>query len=237
MPKRPCVLAILPDDKQILVGDKSGDLYSIPLLQDLEEDRRAMEVAKAEAKPLRLNADETTVHSKSNRRILALQSKQEQDGETQQTRTKEPLAFAHQLLLGHVSILTDVLAPLIDFDGGSTRPHQYILTSDRDEHIRVSRGPPQSHVIESYCLGHREFVSRLCLVDSRVLVSGGGDDDLFVWDWLKGELVKRIPLKDSVRLAMNGKWEADLRGGEDYDIDITISGMWLHGNANEKRVR
>ncbi|KAJ8130889.1 hypothetical protein O1611_g2738 [Lasiodiplodia mahajangana] len=77
----------------------------------------------------------------------------------------------------------------------------YILTADRDEHIRVSRGMPQSHVIETYCLGHGSFVNALCIPRSRlaVLISGGGDNELFVWNWLAGTLLATVDLLTHVR--------------------------------------
>ena len=90
---------------------------------------------------------------------------------------KETPRFKHELLLGHVSMLTDIASATV----GS---RSYIVTADRDEHIRVSRGIPQAHIIEGFCQGHEEFVSRLCFTKSRHLVSGGGDAYLYVWDWL-----------------------------------------------------
>jgi tRNA (guanine-N(7)-)-methyltransferase subunit TRM82 len=50
------------------------------------------------------------------------------------------------LILGHTSVLTtSVLTP----------DESYIITADRDEHIRVSWFP-QGHTIESFCLGHKK---------------------------------------------------------------------------------
>jgi tRNA (guanine-N(7)-)-methyltransferase subunit TRM82 len=108
---------------------------------------------------------------------------------------KEGPKFAHELLLGHVSMLTCVLTTR----DSENRP--YIITADRDEHIRVSRGMPQTHVIEAFCLGHGSFVNALCNPRSRpeVLVSGGGDNELFVWDWLAGKLLGTVDLLDHVR--------------------------------------
>jgi tRNA (guanine-N(7)-)-methyltransferase subunit TRM82 len=83
----------------------------------------------------------------------------------------------------------------------------YILTADRDEHIRVSRGlPAQAHVIEAYCLGHAHFISRLCVPPRRpdVLVSGGGDNELFVWRWRTGMLLSRVDLLARVRAVVPG---------------------------------
>lgn len=69
---------------------------------------------------------------------------------------------------------------------------------------------PQAHIIEGFCLGHDEFVSTICIPPTRpeLLISGGGDDDLFVWDWasckllskanLLGEVQKHYPETDKV---------------------------------------
>lgn len=56
-----------------------------------------------------------------------------------------------QLILGHASLLTSVLLTLDE---------KYIITSDRDEHIRVSWWP-QGYTIEMYCMGHKKYVTRI----------------------------------------------------------------------------
>ena len=52
------------------------------------------------------------------------------------------------LVLGHASLLTTFLL---------TSDEQYIITADRDEHIRVS-WYPQGYNVEQYCLGHEKYV-------------------------------------------------------------------------------
>jgi tRNA (guanine-N(7)-)-methyltransferase subunit TRM82 len=56
-----------------------------------------------------------------------------------------------KLILGHTSFLT---AFLLSFD------EKFIITADRDEHIRVS-WYPQGYTIEIYCLGHEKCVMLL----------------------------------------------------------------------------
>lgn len=51
-----------------------------------------------------------------------------------------------KLILGHASLLTSFLL---------TPDEQFIVTADRDEHIRVS-WYPEGYVIEAYCLGHKK---------------------------------------------------------------------------------
>ena len=85
--------------------------------------------------------------------------------------------FQLTLQLGHVSMITGLALAR----HGS---HRYILSADRDEHLRVSRYLPQAHVIEAFCLGHSEFISALAIPTGYpdILVSAGGDPGLFVWD-------------------------------------------------------
>jgi tRNA (guanine-N(7)-)-methyltransferase subunit TRM82 len=154
------------------------------------------------------------VHTKRNLRALENQkislnrkAQQQQQQESQQQQTQPQ--FEHTLLLGHVSMLTAICVGTerVVVEGGADgavreREREYIITADRDEHIRVTRGMPQAHVIEGFCLGHEEFVSRLCVGPGgrqEILVSGGGDDDLFVWDWAKGRLLGRAGVLEHVK--------------------------------------
>ncbi|KAI1437560.1 hypothetical protein GGR50DRAFT_692078 [Xylaria sp. CBS 124048] len=213
MPKRPSSLAFTADGQTILSADKFGDVYALPLIESSElvgGDQPASSPAPAPptsstststptstSKPPPRGANVFTVHSQRNRRALEDQQRQRENN-AKLSHPKEGPKFAHDLLLGHVSMLTSVVTA----SDGKGRP--YILTADRDEHIRVSRGVPQTHVIETYCHGHASFVNSLCVptpATSRqtVLVSGGGDAELFVWDWLAGKLLSTTDLLSRVR--------------------------------------
>lgn len=50
------------------------------------------------------------------------------------------------LILGHTSLLTTFTL---------TDDEKYVISADRDEHIRVS-WHPQGYVIERFCLGHKK---------------------------------------------------------------------------------
>ncbi|KAJ3408068.1 WD repeat-containing protein 4 [Chytridiales sp. JEL 0842] len=130
--KRPNVIKISPDGKFILVGDKFGDVFSIPI-DDYESNGK--------------------------------------------------------LLLGHVSIITDLTL---------SRDGKYIITADRDEKIRVSKYP-LTYDIQSFCLGHKEFVTCICKLPNsdNLLVSGGGDSSILVWDFILGERVQKVNLADA----------------------------------------
>ncbi|KAG0651092.1 RNA methyltransferase [Hyphodiscus hymeniophilus] len=193
MPKRPCAIAVTADNSTIISADKFGDVYSLPLLISETEDGSIQPAIPTPApetstKPFAPAANALTVHSQRNRKALENQKRQ-----TNRPAEKTERTFEHNLLLGHVSMLTDLA--LVNLRG-----RDYILTADRDEHIRVSRGIPQAHIIEGFCLGHTEFVSRLCVPENRpgVLISGGGEEELFVWDWVKGAELSRAGLGELV---------------------------------------
>jgi tRNA (guanine-N(7)-)-methyltransferase subunit TRM82 len=195
MPKRPCSLALTADEQTILSADKFGDVYALPLIPQPEERSSVSTPTSVSSTPAPVRgANVFTVHSQRNRRALEDQQRQ-REANTKRDLPKEGPKFAHEVLLGHVSMLTCVLT----VNDSQNRP--YILTADRDEHIRVSRGMPQSHIIETFCLGHGSFVNALCTPRSRpsILVSGGGDNELFVWDWLAGKLLGTVDLFTRVR--------------------------------------
>jgi tRNA (guanine-N(7)-)-methyltransferase subunit TRM82 len=185
MPKRPSSVAIGPDS-QIICADKFGDVYALPLIETTspsstgtpQPSTPSLVVSKPAFKPA---ANATTVHSKRNLRALANQEKQMKlttRSKNEPTAKSEGPDFDLTLLLGHVSMLTSLVL-------GESEGRRYILTADRDEHIRISRYIPQAYVIEGFCFGHKEFVSSMAIPNNRrhVLISGGGDEDIFVWDW------------------------------------------------------
>ncbi|KAF2435816.1 hypothetical protein EJ08DRAFT_579631 [Tothia fuscella] len=228
MPKRPCAIVISPDDKTIISGDKFGDVYSLPMLPTAEEDVAAIASLKPAApkKTFTPTATESTVHSKANRTALEAQKKQALEGK-QQASQKEPLQFAHELILGHVSMLTDVVLATVEDEKGETKPKSYIITSDRDEHIRISRGLPQAFVIEGFCLGHNSFINKLCLAEPDLLVSGGGDEELYVWNWLEQKFVKKVSLVDAVVRERRALKQKESKEESEVDSSIAVSGLWI----------
>lgn len=95
-------------------------------------------------------------------------------------------------ILGHVSMLSDVLVT-------KHENKQYIITGDRDEHIRVTNYP-KSYVVKQWLFGHREFVSCLHVPDfnTDLLISGGGDDYLVLWNWYSGEKIQTVDLRSYI---------------------------------------
>ncbi|KAK0729165.1 hypothetical protein B0T21DRAFT_394501 [Apiosordaria backusii] len=213
MPKRPCSLTLTTNQKTILSADKFGDVYALPLIPSAEPSlppsiqslpSRSATPSTVPA-PFKPQANDKTVHTKRNLKALENQkismelSLKAAAEKSAAEEAAQPAAFEHTLLLGHVSMLTAItVAPGI---GATGEPREWIITADRDEHIRVSRGIPQAYFIEGFCLGHEDFVSRLCVVPSRpdLLISGGGDDDLFLWRWKEQKLLCRANLLEAVR--------------------------------------
>lgn len=248
MPKKPCSVLFTPDEKTILCGDKSGDVYSLPVLvstQKVDETgRSSREEPKMTSKPFVPAASPQTVHTQRNIEALRMQQRL-----TSQVAKKKTLQFTHQLLLGHVSLLTDLACvTLHDRTLPGIGKKTYIITSDRDEHIRVSRGIPQTHIIEAFCLGHTEFVSKLCIPpwNCELLISGGGDDFLMIWDWLSGKARQKVDLRDpidsfkrsAVPLSSNSNGKSDFPHideprleGDDRENHIAVSGLWALRNS------
>jgi tRNA (guanine-N(7)-)-methyltransferase subunit TRM82 len=220
MPKRPCAIALTPDNSMIISADKFGDVYSLPLLVPKVTELPPVKSTTPNPEPTSVKsfvpaANNLTVHSQRNRKALENQKKQG----NRPTEKPEP-TFEYKLLLGHVSMLTDLA--LVSLEG-----RNYILTADRDEHIRVSRGIPQAHIIEGFCLGHTEFISRLCIPKDRadVLISGGGDDELYVWDWVKGVLISKADLRNLVvRAVFDIAGEGAVNGSAE-PLKLAVSGI------------
>ncbi|XP_047528663.1 tRNA (guanine-N(7)-)-methyltransferase non-catalytic subunit wuho [Vanessa atalanta] len=83
-------------------------------------------------------------------------------------------------ILGHLSLLLNIL---------QTNDGKYIITSDRDEKIRVSCFP-NAYNIQTFCLGHKEFVMHIELLPhaTEYLTSASGDGNIKIWDYTNGKL-------------------------------------------------
>lgn len=72
---------------------------------------------------------------------------------------------------------------------------RYIVTSDRDEKIRVTHYP-DTHEIESFCVGHKEYVSSVTFFnEDNLLLSASGDKSLRLWNHQTGEQVHQVDLE------------------------------------------
>jgi len=116
------------------------------------------------------------------------------------------------LILGHMSMLLDVLI---------THDMRYILTTDRDEKIRVSTFP-NCYNIMSYCLGHEKFVTNISELphNKSILLSCGGDGILYLWDYEFGTELKSVNFCDQISKYDIDKFNQDLR---DYHYDESVN--------------
>lgn len=90
-------------------------------------------------------------------------------------------------ILAHFSMVLDILP---------TPSDDFILTCDRDEKIRCTHFP-KSNLIESYCLGHTEYVAAIALLPNHsddLLVSVSGDKTLRIWKYISGTQVLSFDL-------------------------------------------
>lgn len=217
MPKRPCAITLSAYSQTIVSADKFGDVYSLPVIPppEIATEARYVSDTPKPAKPFLPAANELTIHSQRNRRALEQQRRHKTNPKAQD----RPI-FAGTLILGHVSMLTDLI--LTTLNG-----KEYIFTADRDEHIRVTRGSEQTYVIERFCLGHQDIVTRLCIPLSKPewLISGGGDDDLFFWEWQSGLLLWRVDLKEAAVAVLKSLNEHDGNTETAHETSIVVSSI------------
>ncbi|KAG2183167.1 hypothetical protein INT43_006162 [Umbelopsis isabellina] len=96
----------------------------------------------------------------------------------------------HKPIVGHVSMVTDMVL---------SDDERYVITADRDEHIRISRYP-NGYNIESYCLGHTDVVTNVRIVpwSTNLLVSAGGDCTVRLWDFVTGKELQSLNYKAQI---------------------------------------
>jgi tRNA (guanine-N(7)-)-methyltransferase subunit TRM82 len=208
------------DGDTIICADKGGDVYSMPLLPgesgEFELVSRTKKIFKPAGNPL-------VVHTKRNLQSLRQQLSQKAPETTPATPTAK-----RDVLSGQVSTLTDMVYAIVPSSTSASGSHNYILTADRDEQIRVSRGPPQTHVIEAYCLGHESFISTLCIPPTlpHLLVTGGGDDSIFVWDWRNGQILHKLSIlpEGKDQIVVRGIWAMEITGSSLVAIFVATDG-------------
>ncbi|KAJ8975504.1 hypothetical protein NQ317_010619 [Molorchus minor] len=91
------------------------------------------------------------------------------------------------LLLGHQSVILDITI---------SECGKYIITCDRDEKIRVSCFPNAYNIV-SFCLGHKEFVTKVTLVKG-LLLSTSGDGTIRLWEFIGGKQLSMIDTNEHI---------------------------------------
>ena len=87
-----------------------------------------------------------------------------------------------KLLMGHLSMILDLkLSP----------DQKFLISSDRDEKIRISKYP-NCYNIESFCMGHKEYVSSIVVWNDEWIISGSGDGSLRLWNFKLGKLINKL---------------------------------------------
>ncbi|KAK6937554.1 WD40 repeat [Dillenia turbinata] len=96
---------------------------------------------------------------------------------------------------------------------------KFVISADRDHKIRVTVFPKKplagAHEIQSFCLGHTEFVSCLAFAYSPdcprgYLVSGGGDSTVRSWDMTFGTLLSTCEVGTEAGSLESNKREEDI---------------------------
>lgn len=128
-------------------------------------------------------------------------------------------------ILGHVSMLTSVLA----VEDPETKK-KFVITSDRDEHIKISHYP-QTFIVDKWLFGHKEFLSFLNVPkwtsQQNILISAGGDHSIFIWDWKTGKLLSTFDYTKTIEPYLTDKHLAPSKfQNENNDsIEFTVSNV------------
>ncbi|KAH3765737.1 WD40 domain protein [Pelomyxa schiedti] len=175
----------------VIFSDKFGEVY----VADVDRLRALANVPPAEVvktasptstasavspvTPTAVNPPPSKDISVTNRLAKKLRKQQQQQQHQSQKVEYQHQKPAIKLAIGHCSLVTSLACMRTDTT-------TLVATCDRDERIRVSRFP-QTCIIESFCMGHTEFISDVVFCGSTILVSGAGDGTLRSWDPLTGK--------------------------------------------------
>jgi tRNA (guanine-N(7)-)-methyltransferase subunit TRM82 len=163
----------------LIAGDLSGDAVAFPLT-----------VSK-------LNRDSCLPTS-----FAGHNSEDDDDDDGVNTGDADGSSGSRKLLLGHTaSMLTGVRVVETTDNNGTGKRTCRILTSDRDEKVRVSAFP-DTHRVYGYLLGHEAFVSCLDVPEggsssSTQCVTCSGDGTVRLWDYDSCEELCCLALPDA----------------------------------------
>eukprot|EP00884_Botryococcus_braunii_P023030 jgi/Botrbrau1/9410/Bobra.0252s0035.1 len=209
VPKKVSAAAFSPGARFAFVADKYGDVYVFPLPKHPSGDaphgspggpvppgasgeERALGTAVDAQNSVRAGHGATGEAGGSGRRGEGAGGEEEADGGgagpvvgSLKRNVGKGQREEAVLLLGHFcSIVTSL---------GVSGDGRYIVSTDRDNKVRVSilpMDPMQGCAeIEDFCLGHTAFVTCCAFLgppQRRLLVTGGGDGTLRLWDYITG---------------------------------------------------
>ena len=106
-----------------------------------------------------------------------------------------------RLLLGHTaSILTGLNVVPSSLNHNKQQKEHFILTSDRDEKIRITNFP-QTYNIHGYLLGHTSFISTMDAISSSessssrpLCITGSGDGTVRLWNYASCKEIGMVPV-------------------------------------------
>ncbi|QLL31934.1 hypothetical protein HG536_0C01010 [Torulaspora globosa] len=134
-----------------------------------------------------------------------------------------------QPILGHVSMLTDIIM------AKDSAGHRFVITSDRDEHIKISHYP-QCFIVDKWLFGHKQFISSMCCPswNSSLLFSAGGDDSIYAWDWKKGTQLSQFNYSGLIKPYLtNAHLAAERFQNDEKDvIEYAVSKVVSSSNAH-----
>lgn len=249
------------DSVVIICGDKFGDVYSLPLIHNPEDTKTPTPVpgigsvqdgSPAVPDPERKAPRDTGIITTARNKRAAQKAGEMKSRNSIASLQAKELQFKHKLLLGHVSLLLDVILVTmqVELPDREKKWRTWILSADKDEHIRVSRYP-HSYMIEGFCLGHNSYVSKLLVpsFNPHILISGGGDDYLLRWDWKAKEVQQKLDLKKHVakvlEIVKHNKEKIketsisggaiDVDSGEPEEFQASVTGLWEFKDEVHKR--
>jgi tRNA (guanine-N(7)-)-methyltransferase subunit TRM82 len=247
LPKRIVDLALVDKDNTILCADKFGDVFGLPFFppaSDSESTEQTTGPSEVATDNFKMDIDDRTFESEEQKQRYIEKQKAHVAREKAAAERRKRLQveynipFAHDFILGHVSMLlclSTVTLPA-DHPEAAGKEKTWVLTGDRDEHIRVTRYP-QSYVIDGFCLGHTQFVKTMLTPSWNLtsLISGGGDEFLLVWNWRQGKVLQKVDLVAPVQGALGAETKifvpktGDKHEAEQVDdsvFKIAVRGLW-----------
>lgn len=182
-------LTLAPDESKLIAcvdSDKSVVVFEI----DERDTQNILKIVKRQPFPKRPNA--IAVAEDNDTVVIA-----DKFGDVHQFSMKESGLVKNEEMepiLGHVSMLTGITL------AKNSEGQKYVITSDRDEHIKISHYP-QCFIVDKWLFGHKEFVSSFCIPrwHPNWLCSAGGDDSVFAWDWENGKTLSQFNYREAIQ--------------------------------------